>query len=231
MDCCVQAQRRAIEYFATTPGRQWCSPTSRWRRKNVPTDAGVFVCWEFNWDQENVEYIESTGFAGSLTTIWRYKQPDIADPPTSNYGLQVSFTQQGFLTPNVVFNEVQFIPASSHVFYALLLSNTIRNDLKEDNPIYNTSLYTGYNYQFSIASPAISNGSVYSGLSFGYQDLGKQVITYTPSYSIDNLFGDFAGMLALLTGLNLIKVAASVAIGCFCWSMRDFTPFVIHYSK
>jgi len=209
---------------------------NQWRPIQYPTNAGVFFCWEFNWDGTNPIYVGSTGYLGSVTTIWKVKPPPIYDPPSTFYGLQVSFTQQGMVSSDKIFNEVQFVSTSSHVFYALLLTDSIDFSLSQSDQFYNTSSYSSSNYAFSMANSNNASGPTgygytYAGLSFGYQTLGKQLITYTPPYSIDMFFADFAGMLVLLTGLNLLKMVSGFVYIFLSRLAKSLNPVAIFFSR
>jgi len=62
-----------------------------------------------------------------------------------------------------------------------------------------------------INQPTI-NGTGLVAVSFSFQTLSVLIIEYDFTYSKANFFGDFAGMLGTLMGLDTIKVAASIPV-------------------
>jgi len=208
---------------------------SKWTRIQYATPAGVFNCFQYNIDPNNIEYTNSTGYLGSINTLWKIQLTEETDPPENFNGLQVTLTPQADVTADTIFNEVQFAGVGVQAFYALQLQNFVRYDLKEDDPLFNTSYYIASNYFVNLATPSriVSTNETYGyvGVSFGYQGLGKQTIAYLPPYSIDKFFGDFAGMIVLLTGLNLLKAASGAVLTVFSIIRGTFTPIVLHFIR
>lgn len=70
----------------------------------------------------------------------------------------------------------------------------------------------------------------YFGLSFAYQTLSKQTIQFSIGYTIDNLFGDFAGMIGTLMGLDTIKVAAGLPLFYLAAKMKSMKILEDHFN-
>ncbi len=74
------------------------------------------------------------------------------------------------------------------------------------------------------------------GVSFSFETLSIQQITFQSSYTILNFFGDFAydscvivfnqrrGMIGTLMGLDVIKVAMAVPTSYFAYKFRACWP-------
>eukprot|EP01113_Clastostelium_recurvatum_P047809 TRINITY_DN858_c0_g1_i1.p1 TRINITY_DN858_c0_g1~~TRINITY_DN858_c0_g1_i1.p1 ORF type:complete len:112 (+),score=14.79 TRINITY_DN858_c0_g1_i1:331-666(+) len=52
----------------------------------------------------------------------------------------------------------------------------------------------------------------YIGVSFAFKTLSVQTVTYDPQYTLANFWGDFAGMIGTLMGLDVVKVASGLIV-------------------
>jgi len=205
--------------------------SSSWQKVLQPTPGGVFTCWQYNADINDLEYSNTTGYSGSLATVWAVPLLERADPPTSRLGLQATFKPIGTITPQDIYNEVNFASMGFDTFFSLTYVNTIHNELGEDDPLYNTS-----NYDTTASTVNLlqlndpdwnedMNSTVgYVAVSFAYQTLSLQQVTFDIAYNLNNLFGDFSGMIGTLMGLDLIKVMAGLPMGYLAWKARSLRP-------
>jgi hypothetical protein len=187
-------------------------PPGTFQYTQVPTDYGVFNCYLFNSDTENPITSEVTGFAGSYSALFEIVLPIY--PPAEQFayraGLQVSFSEIG-VVPDV-YNEIRFAPPGVDSFYGVrLVETTYKNETVEANQGPFTSYETVYSTIALINQPTI-NGTGLVAVSFSFQTLSVLIIEYDKTYSQANFFGDFAGMLGTLMGLDTIKVAASIPV-------------------
>ena len=58
----------------------------------------------------------------------------------------------------------------------------------------------------------IDNIVGYISVSWAFDTLNLQQITYASQYTLENFFGDFAGMIGTLMGLDMVKVAAGAYV-------------------
>jgi len=92
--------------------------------------------------------------------------------------------------------------------------------------MYNTSRFTVTSSLVTLQ--AVANETIdYIGVSFAFDALNVQEILFSVDYTILNFFGDFAGMIGTLMGLDVIKVAISLPTAYFafkfkaCWPLEE----------
>jgi hypothetical protein len=76
----------------------------------------------------------------------------------------------------------------------------------------------------------ISYFSGIAGVSFAYQFLSVQTIHYAPAYGLVNFWGDFAGMVGTLMGLDAIKVLSAIRIIPVAVKKRSFFTIQEHFN-
>jgi len=194
-----------------------------WTQRNWNTKQGLFYCYEFNNDINNILYSTTTGYAGSYATVWVLKPLPVTDPPTNRAAVQATFALQNTTTADSIYGEIAFAPSGLDTFFGIQLINTIHNELKPSNPKYNVTRYekVASNVRLlELDSAAIQ----YAGVSFSFDTLSIQYITYDYTYSILNFFGDFAGMIGTLMGLDAIKVSMGIPTAIFAIRTRSILP-------
>jgi len=70
----------------------------------------------------------------------------------------------------------------------------------------------------------------YLGISFAYQTLSKEVDTYFTSYTLTSFWGDFAGMLGTVMGLDLIKTSSGLPLFYVAKRLRSINPIEDHFN-
>jgi len=142
----------------------------------------------------------------------------------------VTFAPVGQVNAKDIYNEVNFASMGLDTFFALTYVNTLHNELQSSDPLYNVS-----NFQTDASTvtllqaldPDANNPNAtrgYIALSFAYQTLSLQQVSFDIAYNLNNLFGDFSGMLGTLMGLDVIKLAAGLPMGYLAWKSKTWRP-------
>jgi len=212
----------ACTFFgAADPNQTDC--TGLWTQRNWNTPQGLFFCYEFNNDVNNILYSFTTGYAGSYATVWQVLSLPTTDPPTNRGAVQATFALQNQTTAASIFGEIAFAPTGLDTFFGLQLINTIHSELKETNPLYNVTRYA--KTASSVRLLQLNNSTIqYAGVSFSFETLSIQYITFSYTYSLLNFFGDFAGMIGTLMGLDAIKVSMGIPTAIFAIKTRSTLP-------
>lgn len=204
---------------------------SQWEKIYIQTSGGNFTCWQYNADLSDVQYSNTTGYSGSIATTFAVPLLDREDPPVNRMGLQATFKPIGTVTPEDIYNEINFASMGFDTFFSLTYVNTIHNELSQSDPMYNTSNYDStastVNLLQSIDPDWNENLNAtvgYVAISFSYQTLSLQQVNFDIAYNLNNLFGDFSGMIGTLMGLDLIKVMAGLPMGYLAWKSRSLKP-------
>jgi len=204
---------------------------SSWSQNDTQTAGGLFSCWQFNADPKNLKYSVTTGYTGSMATLWAIPYLERDDPPINRMGLQATFKPVGTVTPYAIYDEVNFAPMGFDTFFALTYTNTIHNEHKHNRTLYNTSSFDTSASMVNLLQATdpdwndeLNSTSGYVGITFGYQTLSLQQVNFDIAYNLNNLFGDFAGMIGTLMGLDLIKLAAGLPMGYLAWKSRSWKP-------
>jgi len=197
-----------------------------WSPRLWNTSIGLFYCYEFNNNPNNVINSVTTGYSGSLATIWSVVPFPPMDPPSNRAGLQATFAVQNTTTPTSIVAEVNFAPTRFDTFFSIQYVNTFHSEKNPTDPIYNTSRYTLTSSLVKLQATA--NETIdYIGVSFAFDTLSVQEILFSVDYTILNFFGDFAGMIGTLMGLDVIKVAIGIPTTYFafkfkaCWPLEE----------
>lgn len=206
-----------------------------WKREFFATDNGRFVCYTFNYDKENIVYSKSVAYSGSYSVVFKVNvSAPINDPTANGYrgGLQVTFGNVGGITADDIYKEIRYAAVDLDTYFGFTAVHTIREDLGPDHENYNTTRYE--TKSSTLALPVTShdqNTTVgFVGISFSYETLNVQKITYQYSYSMLNLMGDFAGMLGTLMGLDTIKAMAGIPLIWVAIKMRSCRPLEEKYN-
>jgi len=204
-------------------------------RTPVLTDSGYFDCFTFNGDEKNTLQSTSTGYNGSYSTVWTIVKPTPTTPPSTRAGLQASFLwAKNPLSeiPAAVFSEYRFAPYSYDTIFSVEW-NLIEHSEKGFVETADTPKYFNYYDTKSALVNLVTNSSDpknYVGVSFTFAELNKNVNLYFTSYTIENLFGDFAGMIGTLMGLDVVKVAAGSVIIYLSARLRTLAPIEDHFN-
>jgi len=194
----------------------------------INTAFGIFNCFVFNNNSNNVSSSMTTGFAGSISALF-----SITAPP-ANYdfrsGLQVTFDYIG--NPPDLYNEIRFAPPGYDAFFGIQTTEiTFLNN--QTGPFYSYS--TSYsstqlpNY-FTFPLPWPQNDTELVSVSFSFQTLNMQVIEYDTAYTVINLFGDFSGMIGVLMGMDIIKLTVSLPVCFAVCGEGEFAEVTEHFS-
>jgi len=209
------------------PNMSDCS--SLWSVRNWNTADGFFYCYEFNNDPNNVIFSQSVGYSGSMATVWAVKLLPATDPPTNRAAVQATFDIQNSTTADVIYGEISFAPVGFDTFFGLTLVNTVHDELDPSNANYNVSYYQKTASSVALLTPP-NDTYAFVGVSFSYQSLSVQYITYDYTYTLLNFFGDFAGMIGTLMGLDVIKVSAGIPVTIVAIRERSLVPLEEHFN-
>jgi len=185
---------------------------------------GVFNCYQFNTNPAPESVIKSAkpGYAGSFSALFLVANPPEDD--TLRVGLQVSLTPVGE-QPDV-FGEDKFAPPGLDSYFAAQTVQTVHQEL---DPVTSE---TRYDASFSTTGLTRTNNATHSyiSISWAFQTLSVQTITYEPQYTLNNFFGDFAGMVGTLMGLDVVKLAAGFIVAFKAIRMRNIYPLQEHFN-
>jgi len=195
----------------------------------IGTDSeGTFNCYQFNWDLDTALISSQTGYGGSFSALFVVVNPP-EDQDLLRIGLQVSLNpvdpNDGDTTPPV-FAEDKFAPPGFDSYFAIQTVRTLY--LNETGSPSDTR----YDATFSTTSLTRKNNDTHSfiSVSWAFQTLNIQQIAYDPQYTLNNFFGDFAGMIGTLMGLDVIKLAAGVHVGITAFKTRNIYPLQEHFN-
>jgi len=187
------------------------------------TSIGLFYCYVFNDDKTNVVYSVATGYSGAMATIWGIKPLPMTDPPINRAAVQATYQVQGNTNAPVIVAEIEFAPSGFDTFFGLQYINTVHSELSPTNPIYNTSMYSKTNSLVKLQeTPTVDID--YVGVSFSFETLSVQAIIFSVDYTLLNFFGDFAGMVGTLMGLDVIKVSIGIPTAYFAYKFKACWP-------
>jgi len=197
--------------------------THLWTPRNWNTQNGLFFCYEFNNDLNNIRLSNSTGYSGSMATVWGVKPLPSTTPPQNRAAVQATFEIQNKTDANAIYGEISFAAAGLDTFFGLTLINTVHNDLSTTAPNYNVTNYNKETSSVKLLSP--KNASMaYVGVSFSFQMLSVQYITFTMGYTLNNYFGDFAGMIGVLMGMDVIKLSMGIPTAFIAFKEKSLVP-------
>jgi len=203
-----------------------------WQHTPIETAAGLFDCFTYNGDFDHPIHSITTGYSGSIATVWGVYLPPTGDPPANRAGAQVSFINlDGAPTsPAYIYNEYRFCPVGYDTFYAMQYINTLHTeDNLAANLLRNSSAYATVNANVNLLSPGNATFG-YIGVSFAFQTLSKQINLFFTGYTLQNFWGDFAGMVGTLMGLDLMKVCSSLPVAWVAFKLRSLGPLEEHYN-
>jgi len=192
----------------------------------VITTFGNFSCYVFNNDTSNIYNSSQTGFGGSFSVLFSITTP----PSTYLYrtGLQATFDAVG-VVPDV-YNEIRFAPPGYDSFYGIQVVATTFNNVtnsSDQGPFftYNT-LYSAT----TLSNQPSNSSELYVSVSFAFQTLNLQDISYDSTYKLTNLFGDFSGMVGVLMGIDVIKLSASIPVMILACRKRKLSYVTEHFT-
>jgi len=209
-----------------------CTPGS-WTPTPVNTPFGLFSCYYFNNDVNNIVTANNTGYSGSYSTVWAINLPNSTFPPTNRAGLQASFVLPDGMAPNpvVVYNEINFAQPNQDRFFALQYVNTFHNEITNvSDPTRNVTNYAVVSAAVTLLDRPAPSGTAYVGVSFAFSTLSAQFVFFDISYQLNNLFGDFAGMVGTMMGLDAIKFTASLPLMFFAFKYKTISALADHYN-
>ncbi len=136
------------------------------------------------------------------------------------------------LTPSqlaeLVYREINFCTPSVDNFYQLLAVETVYPDKDELDPIRNTTRYSCVASTVGTNSVPTANDA-YVAVSFAFQSLSKQTITYQTTYAYSAMLGDVSGLVGALLGLDAIKVISGISVAWVSWKHRTIVPLERHF--
>jgi len=80
-----------------------------------------------------------------------------------------------------------------------------------------------------MLSPA-NDSYAFIGVSFAYQTLNQELDIFFTSYTLQNFWGDFAGMIGTLMGLDVIKVASAIPVSVVAFRLKSINPLEDHFN-
>jgi len=202
--------------------------TDLWVHSPIQTDAGLFDCYTFNGDSNNIIWTSTTGYSGAIATVWKVQLLGDTTPPTNRSGAQVSYFLAGNGTANIsakaIYDEIRFAPVGKDSFFTIQYIQTLH---QEDNPPEGTCLNCS-SYSTSTSSVNLlypSNPSYgYIGISFAFQELNEEQDIFFTSFTLINFWADFANMIGVLLGLDMIKVASAVPVAVVAVRLKSLYP-------
>jgi hypothetical protein len=209
--------------------------SSLWVHTPIETKAGLFDCYTYNGDNQHALFSSTTGYSGAISTIWTIQLFGETLPPTNRAGAQVSMffldpTLRNDTDPQAIYDEVRFAGVGFDNFYAMQMIQTIHNEKYRAYGVEaNTTFYSTFNSEVNLlTTPNDTIGFI--GVSFAFQTLSQQVNTYFTAYTLANFWGDFAGMIGTLMGLDAIKVASSFPIFYVAGRYKSINPVEDHFN-
>jgi len=203
-----------------------------WENTPIETKAGLFDCYTYNGHNDTPINSTTTGYSGAIASVWSVKLLPFDASPLNRAGLQASFfLLDGTPTdPNAIYDEIRFAPVSLDTFFAVRYINTLHT---EDNPqegvIPNSSRYDTLISSVNLLTvPSDAYG--YIGVSFSFQTLNEEVDIFFTSYTLQNFWGDFAGMVGTLMGLDVIKVASGIPVTVVSVRFKSLNPLEEHFN-
>jgi len=190
--------------------------------KEYHTIGGVFECYDFNYEPPptdhsthhvNIYNATGIGYENAVLTTWLL--PVAPADLLYRTGIQVTFSELEIGEQELeeaIYDEINFAPPGQESFYQIQEVRTVFKD-EHENFINETIRYDQTSSFLEISNPGDLHAThVQISVSFAFKELAYQEIEYIPEYKLENFFGDFAGILGLLTGLDTIKVMTSVPV-------------------
>jgi len=229
---CFLTFEYCYNYNATTAAASDC--TGEWTHTPIFTSAGLFDCYSYNFDPKTIAQSNSTGYSGSLATVWSVIPLNASIE--NRAGCQATFgfispeQNESTITPEQIYNEVNFASLGLDTFYAFKLVLTEHLELKNtSDPNYNKTRFDVSSSLTTILVPPSATVG-YVGISFSYQTLSKEEDTFSIGYSLLNLFGDFAGMIGTLLGIDTVKVASGIPVLYLAAKWRSLGEIEDHFN-
>jgi len=203
-----------------------------WVLETIQTRGGLFYCGVYNQNPANITYSAAIGYSGSIATVWQVLDFPAEDPPENRAGVQATFlVDDGTpIDPEGIWDEVRFARPGFDSFFAMQLVSTVHDELSSSDSNYNVTSYATVVSQVTLLYPQNPNYS-YVGVSFAFQgSLSQEIIQFDIGYTLNNLFGDFSGMLGTLMGLDTIKVFSSLPLVWLSLKLRNINPIEDHFN-
>jgi len=203
-----------------------------WIHTPIETRAGLFDCWTYNGDYKNPKWSTTTGYSGSISTIWQVPLYPATAPPTNRAGAQVSFIilDDTATDPEVIYDEVGYASVGTDSFYAITYVNIIHDEVNRPKGTpYNASRYEAVSSSVSLNVP-YNESFGYIGISFAFETLSKETDQFFTAYTLSNFWGDFAGMVGTLMGLDAIKFSSGIPKAYVAIKLRSMNPLEDHFN-
>jgi len=195
--------------------------TLEWYPISYQTQYGKFYCFQYNNDSNNPIVTQKIGYGGSMSLIFSVSSLVVNEG--DRVGIQVSFTVPG-ITPDV-YSETKFAPPDYDTFHAMTQVVTSHNSIVDNVTFQSSASLTRLSRNYTD-----TNTTDYVGITFAYGELSVESIDYSPRYTIVNFFGDFAGMIGTLCGLDAIKVLAGARLIPKLIRRRNFHILQEHFN-
>jgi len=209
-----------------------CTP--QWNHTPIQTDAGLFDCYSYNFDPNDIAMSNSTAYSGSLSSVFSIQLLNYSIE--NRAGCQATFGFIGpdqnvsSITPTEIYNEVNFAPVAFDTFYGFKLVLTEHLEISNtSDPNYNKT-------RFDVTSSLTTllgtppPGVGYVGISFSFQSLSKEEDSFSIGYTITDFFSDFSGMIGTLLGLDTIKVTSAVPLIFMSIRWRSIMQLEDHFN-
>jgi len=203
-----------------------------WRYSPYQTFAGLFYCFTFNDDPTNIIYSTSTGYGGGYATVWKLDKLNSTDPPSTRAGLQVSYllNDGNPISDLTIYNEIRFIGLRQDSFFSLQIMTTINDELDPSDPNFNSTVYSTTQPAVTLLSKSSDPTFDYAGVSFAFQTLNVQETDFGVSYTLTNMFGDFANMIGITHGLDAIKLFSGIPLLIIGIKYRTINNIAEHFN-
>jgi len=203
-----------------------------WEHTPIQTFAGLFDCWTYNGNNMTPIISNTTGYSGSIATVWEMLLEPQTIPPINRAGAQASFfILDGEPTsPQSIYDEVRFASVGLDTFFAVQYIQTLHQESQPQAGIERNSS----RYATTVAGVNLlqytNNTYGYLGISFAFQTLSEEQDIFFDSYTMQNFWGDFSGMIGTVLGLDMIKVCSGIPIIFVAFRYRTLYPLDNHFS-
>jgi len=202
---------------------------NEWIHTPKPTEQGLFDCYTYNDQPDDRTIARSIGYNGSIQTLWSVPPPPIT---AGREGAQVSFLNNdgSEISEQMIFSETRFAPFRWDTFYSIRSVEVYRHEegKRESREYSYETNDSPVNLVVNTSNP-LARSTHYIGISFGLQSLNKKVIEYSTSFTLENFFGDFAGILGALMGVSVIKLFSSFPKFWYSIKWRTLVPTEDHW--
>ncbi|PRP82860.1 hypothetical protein PROFUN_04723 [Planoprotostelium fungivorum] len=225
-----------LEVIDTAIGGEW-TPIFIWANESATSNE----CYIWNFGPENKTiWSTHTGIYGAITVDFSfYERPGVM-------GVTIGFydsTTDPLTLGDEIYNSITIVGVQQQNFFQIQYVNEVHSEENfsgkrcsvDDScqTIPQNSTYFDWKYTSAPLDTFVDNpaGSKYNGsILFSYQKLSKQTIEYQTQYKLQNFFGDFAGMLGTLMGIDGVKIFSGLIVLILGAKFRTLSPIEDHWN-